>query len=349
MAREERGRKAGLGVVDDELMERYKKDRESAKAKSGGGGSAEWISLKDGLNMVRLLPPLTKGDPFYIYIGQHFSLGESKKGNVYCPRLCISMDGRTRMSDEDCPVCEYVAEVKKLSKKSSEVAAADEIRVSGRWLCQALDVDEDDGKPRFWSMGPMIFNQIMEYLTGKYPMLYQLEGGYTSTSRSPGRGWRPSTRSTRRRTRRTWTRGSSSRCSTSRSTSGSGSSRRRSSSASSTARTRWRSSIAGRRRRRMSAAPPPGAPERRRSPTSPRRVSGVAGGSPSRRRLQLAVDVAGGNRSPTSPRRVLGAGAATSTTTPRSGRWRASATGRAGRAAGASRSPSLVVAGVGRE
>jgi len=188
MAREERGRKAGLGVVDDELMERYKKDRESAKAKSGGGGSAEWISLKDGLNMVRLLPPLTKGDPFYIYIGQHFSLGESKKGNVYCPRLCISMDGRTRMSDEDCPVCEYVAEVKKLSKKSSEVAAADEIRVSGRWLCQALDVDEDDGKPRFWSMGPMIFNQIMEYLTGKYPMLYQLEGGYDLNVKKSGKG-----------------------------------------------------------------------------------------------------------------------------------------------------------------
>jgi hypothetical protein len=188
MAREERARKSGLGVVDDELMERYKKDQESAKAKSGSGQSAEWISLKDGLNMVRLLPPLTKGDPFYIYIGQHFQLGETKKGNVYCPRLCLSMDGKTLMSDEACPICEYVAEVKKLSKKTSEVAAADEMRVSGRWLCQALDVDEDDGKPRFWSMGPMIYNQIMEYLTGKYPMLYQLDGGYDLNVKKSGKG-----------------------------------------------------------------------------------------------------------------------------------------------------------------
>jgi len=188
MAREDRGRKTGLGVVDDELMARYKEDQQSAKARSGGGEKADWISLQDGLNMVRLLPPLTKGDPFYIYIGQHFQLGESKKGNVYCPRLCLSMDGKTKMSDSPCPICDYVAEVKKLSKKASEVAAAKEMEVSGRWLAQALSVDEDDGKPRFWTMGPMIYNQIMEYLTGKYPDLYQLEGGYDLNVKKTGKG-----------------------------------------------------------------------------------------------------------------------------------------------------------------
>lgn len=182
MARETRpNRAADLGTVDRELMERYRKDAEVAKVRSrasGGGDRAQWLRFEEGPNMARILPPLTPGNPFYLYVGQHFQLGPTSKGVVYCPERCLWVDGKTLMADWDCPICEYVEVVKQRSKKDSDLLHAKNVQVSGQWICQALDQMEGDGVVRLWTMGPMIYNQVMEYLTGKYPDLYLLEGGY---------------------------------------------------------------------------------------------------------------------------------------------------------------------------
>lgn len=185
MARD-REEHARLGRVNDTLLDRYRRDYEQSKRRSSGG--ADWIGLKDGLTIVRILPPFKESDPFYLLIGQHFNLGSSGKGNVYCPKVCLGPDGKTPMADWDCPICEYVDLVKRKSKKEKELEQAKEIGASVRWLCQALDRDEDDNKPRLWSFGPMIHNQVLEYITGKYPDLYDMEEGYDLNIKKSGKG-----------------------------------------------------------------------------------------------------------------------------------------------------------------
>jgi hypothetical protein len=85
------------------------------KPRGGSGGGMGFLSLKDGRNVLRVLPP--KGDAdFYQEVFVHYGVGKSEDNTnghtVTCPT--------THGEDKACPVCEVVKELYKLSKKKDD-------------------------------------------------------------------------------------------------------------------------------------------------------------------------------------------------------------------------------------
>lgn len=82
----------------------------------GNGSSIGFIEIKDGRNVVRVLPPRDDMDSFAIEAWVHYGVGKTesnKKGSmVVCPK--------THGEDKPCPVCEASSELKKLSKKKDD-------------------------------------------------------------------------------------------------------------------------------------------------------------------------------------------------------------------------------------
>jgi hypothetical protein len=84
----------------------------------GGGNSSgmTFIDIKDGRNVIRVLPPADNMDSFAEEAWVHYGVGKTdtnKKGTmVVCPK--------TNGEDKPCPVCEASAELKKLSKKKDD-------------------------------------------------------------------------------------------------------------------------------------------------------------------------------------------------------------------------------------
>jgi len=158
------------GKISKTLMEIYKHDSVQAKSRSGGGSKRDWYGLNKGLNLCRFLPALEPDRPFYVYVLQHYGVGPDGKSFVYCPK--------TFDKDADCPICDYVDLTIKQSKNKKEIAAATEMKASGRWIAQVLDMDEKDDIVKLFGFPVTIYNGVMELITGKYPDLLEFENGY---------------------------------------------------------------------------------------------------------------------------------------------------------------------------
>ncbi len=82
----------------------------------GGGSNIGFISIKDGRNVIRVLPPRDDMDSFAVEVWVHYGVGKTetnKKGTmVVCPK--------THGEDKPCPVCDASSELKKLSKKKDD-------------------------------------------------------------------------------------------------------------------------------------------------------------------------------------------------------------------------------------
>lgn len=85
---------------------------------SGGGNnsSMDFITINDGRNVIRVLPPADNMDSFAEEVWVHYGVGkteENKKGTmVVCPK--------THGEDKPCPVCELSSQLKQLSKKKDD-------------------------------------------------------------------------------------------------------------------------------------------------------------------------------------------------------------------------------------
>lgn len=166
------------GGMSDGQREMYEKDQADAKRRSGGAG---WVNIEDGkLHLFRLLPNIDPKQRFYIRVGQHYGLGPTGKSNVYCPRSWFG-------SKEDCPICDYVDLVMQKSKKPKELESAKEMKLGMRWMALTIDRDGDD-QPKLWGFPVSAYNQIMEYIMGKYPDLLDLDEGYDINVKRTGTG-----------------------------------------------------------------------------------------------------------------------------------------------------------------
>jgi hypothetical protein len=111
--------------------------------KSGGGEGlgVTFLSIKDGRNVIRILPPGEGKDMFAEEVWVHYGVGktaENKNGTmVVCPR--------TKNENAPCPVCELSAELKKLSKKKDDNydKQAKSIYRKKRVYYNAIDREED--------------------------------------------------------------------------------------------------------------------------------------------------------------------------------------------------------------
>ena len=110
--------------------------------RGGSGGSAMgFIDIKDGRNVVRILPPKENMEMFYEEVWVHYGVGKSdtnKKGTmIVCPK--------TNGDDEPCPQCELVDQLFKLSKKKDDSYSkqAKELMKKKRVYYNAIDRSED--------------------------------------------------------------------------------------------------------------------------------------------------------------------------------------------------------------
>lgn len=104
-----------MGKLDVSALAARLTELNSNSGGSGSGGGISWLNLKDGRNVIRILPP--KGDGVFAKeVFVHFGVNkteENKKGTmVVCPK--------THGDNKPCPVCEVVAEMRKLSKKKDD-------------------------------------------------------------------------------------------------------------------------------------------------------------------------------------------------------------------------------------
>ena len=79
------------------------------------GTSMNFLTINDGRNLVRILPPREGADMFYEEAWVHYGVGKSKdnKGTmVVCPT--------TAKEGAKCPMCELSKEFKRLSKKKDD-------------------------------------------------------------------------------------------------------------------------------------------------------------------------------------------------------------------------------------
>ena len=88
----------------------------NTKVEYGEKSGIEFITIKDGRNVIRILPPANPDALLGTEVWVHYGVGKTeanKKGTmVVCPK--------THGEDKACPVCELSSEIKKLSKKKDD-------------------------------------------------------------------------------------------------------------------------------------------------------------------------------------------------------------------------------------
>lgn len=92
---------------------------EERMTRGSGGGGIKWWKPANGTNQVRILPPWTnEGEfegQFWREVSQHWNVSEDLKGPTLCPKLTPGIH-------EDCPICEFVDELK---ARKNDAAAQD--------------------------------------------------------------------------------------------------------------------------------------------------------------------------------------------------------------------------------
>jgi hypothetical protein len=95
-------------------LDKVRQRMEEAKAEAERRKAKFW-KLKEGRNVVRILPPWEGADEFYKPYGQHFKIGLEGKTIVYCPNDTLGLP---------CPVCDGI----KAMWKGADAAGDEELK-----------------------------------------------------------------------------------------------------------------------------------------------------------------------------------------------------------------------------
>lgn len=117
----------------------------------GGGLRAQFWKPKNGENVIRIMPPWVNPthDPdydipealqfydgqFWRQVAQHWNVSEDQKGPLLCPRETPGLDG-------DCPICEFVDELKADKSDVQAQALVKEIRAKTTYLLNVVDMKD---------------------------------------------------------------------------------------------------------------------------------------------------------------------------------------------------------------
>jgi len=158
----------------DEQMARDAKRISEARQRAG----LNWWRPKVGSNIVRILPHWSKGVGalFYKSIRRHFGIGP-ENGNI----ICRKTDGK----DQDCPICDYVQELRNSGKKEDATAASD-MGSKERFVVNVIDRNNPQDGVQIWEMGVMLFNDILAlFLDREWGKIDSLtEGRYVKVKRT---------------------------------------------------------------------------------------------------------------------------------------------------------------------
>ena len=111
-------------------LEFLKKEYEEALRQSSGSG--EFWAPKEGMNLIRLLPPKEGKKVFYKKIGVHFGLLGSKM--EFCPKESL---------DQRCPICELVDKLYKMNTPGA-VELVGKLKVKRRCVLNVLPLDTEN-------------------------------------------------------------------------------------------------------------------------------------------------------------------------------------------------------------
>jgi hypothetical protein len=135
--------------------------------RSGGGG---FFSPPDGRSVVRILPEVGDMQFFYQQVGSHMLPGSDNKKQFYCPNF-------TSEGELDCPICDYVEELKKEGSKAS-LALASALRVKRKFWMNVIDRDHESVGPQIFTPGVMVFGQISSLISDPdYGDIFDIEKG----------------------------------------------------------------------------------------------------------------------------------------------------------------------------
>lgn len=126
------------------------------KSKQSGGAydsylssEAQLLKLKEGESTIRIMPPSWAekdderwGDGWDIQVTMHYSVGPDN-----ATYLCLD-----KMKGETCPVCE--------ARRDATDDERDQMKPQGRFLCWAIDRDNEKAGPQVWSMPITVFREI---------------------------------------------------------------------------------------------------------------------------------------------------------------------------------------------
>lgn len=135
-----------------DLLKANKKKEDERRAAS----RIDTVKLKDGENIVRLLPAKDGGLPFR-YFGQHFVKKDGEKMSVYnCSR---------QIHDTDCPICEAVYEgLARFKGDKAMENAIGKMRAARRVLWNGIVEGSDSNEPQVIELAFTAFEDIQARL-----------------------------------------------------------------------------------------------------------------------------------------------------------------------------------------
>lgn len=144
-----------------------------------GSEKPDRLTLKDGDNYIRILPPSLEaltGDVDYMSMDylMHFNLGPEKNKASICAR---SFNKKAK-----CPICETVWQMKDHSKDPGDKELSDKIKAKIRHLFNVVDLNEKEKGIQVLEVGPLLYREIMVYMTNpNYKDLLDVESGHNIT------------------------------------------------------------------------------------------------------------------------------------------------------------------------
>lgn len=179
---------------------RQAKQRTEEKLSRGGGSGASFWKPAAGENKVRIMPPWADDGEFvgqaWREVAQHWNVSEDQKGPVLCPRNTPDLEG-------ECPICDFVAELKQNKADVNAQALVKEIRAKTTYLLNVVDMKDPvytaqdvaeqkknapnrecpfevgDTKVQIYACPTTIFDQILGIITSSGKDITQLDGGRT--------------------------------------------------------------------------------------------------------------------------------------------------------------------------
>jgi hypothetical protein len=144
-------------------------------------GSAGFLRLQDGRNVIRILPEVKSMEYFFQTVGKH-ALPPDQKKWFYCPKF--TSEGKL-----DCPICDYVDELYKAGDKSSK-KLANELRVKRMFWMNVIDRENEKAGPLIYTPGVTVFGQISSLINDPdYGDIFDAKDGIDIVVEKSGKGY----------------------------------------------------------------------------------------------------------------------------------------------------------------
>ena len=120
--------------VLDKIRE-AKKRTEEQLSRGGGGARAKFWRPEAGDNKIRIMPTWADdgdfAEQFWREVAQHWQVNEDQRGPILCPRNTPYLEG-------DCPICEFVDELKKDKTNVEAQKLAKDLRAKRAYLLNVV-------------------------------------------------------------------------------------------------------------------------------------------------------------------------------------------------------------------